>query len=107
MNEGFGRYLDALVSEVPLFVYVGLFSVFIVGSIILWQYGRCNFSRNIIKLILADYLILIYCSTVFFREASSVRKYNLTPFWSYKAIEIGHRYLFAENVMNVSKRPKV
>ena len=50
---------------------------------------------------LIEYIFLIFCSTVFFRTTSELRKYDIHPFWSYKAIQDGREELLAENIMNV------
>ena len=48
------------------------------------------------SLLLAEYMFLIYCSTVIFRAVRGVREYDYTPFWSYNRPE-----LLMENIMNV------
>jgi len=52
-------------------------------------------------LLLVEYVVLIYCSTVIFRTAAECRGHNFRPFWSYEAIENGRSELLAENIMNV------
>lgn len=50
---------------------------------------------------LIGYIAFIFCSTVFFREMQKKCKFDLHPFWSYKAILNGRDDLVAENIMNV------
>ena len=57
--------------------------------------------RYSVALLLIEYIFLIFCSTVFFRTTSELRKYDIHPFWSYKAIQDGREELLAENIMNV------
>lgn len=61
--------------------------------------------RNKIRLLAFQALIacvtLILCSTVFFREMQINCKYDLRPFWSYKAILNGKESLVTENIMNI------
>jgi glycopeptide antibiotics resistance protein len=52
-------------------------------------------------LLLVEYIFLLFCSTVFYRTTSELRKYDFHPFWSYKAIQEGRADLLPENIMNV------
>ena len=95
-------YLNDIINTVPLYIYVYIFSfvcVSIVAVIIKcgknrWKYVGC--------ILLIAYIILVFCSTVFFRETADARKYNLLPFWSYRIIlETNSKALMAENLMNI------
>ena len=44
---------------------------------------------------LVEYIFLLFCSTVFFRTTSELRKYDFHPFWSYDRPD-----LLIENIMN-------
>lgn len=57
--------------------------------------------RYTATLLLVEYIFLIFCSTVFYRTTSELRKYDFHPFWSYKAIQDGRADLLPENIMNV------
>jgi glycopeptide antibiotics resistance protein len=46
-------------------------------------------------LLLVEYIFLLFCSTVFFRTTSELRKYDFHPFWSYDRPD-----LLIENIMN-------
>lgn len=61
------------------------------------QNGAAIFRRSL----LIEYILLIFCSTVFFRTTSELRKNDIHPFWSYKAIQESREDLLAENIMNV------
>ena len=50
---------------------------------------------------LLNYIFLLFCSTVFYRTTADYKKFDFTPFWSYKAIEEGADNLILENVVNV------
>ena len=47
-------------------------------------------------LLLAEYIFLLFCSTVIFRVTGETRQYDFHPFWSYDRPE-----LLVENIMNV------
>ena len=106
MKELFRQYIVSIVSlyqDVPTDVYDGLLSISYIGAVVLiaflgWKRGR----KKVAGLLLAEYIFLIYCSTVICRtEAEGVPGYNPSPFWSYEAIKNGREDLVAENIMNV------
>ena len=47
------------------------------------------------------YIAFVLCSTVFFREIQKDCKFDMHPFWSYKAILNGRDDLVTENILNV------
>ena len=92
----FKAYLLKLVNGVPHEVYIILLVVFCLGVVLLigvkgWRKGL----RYSMGIILAEYVFLLYGSTVIFRKAAKVRSYDYTPFWSYSKPE-----LMQENIMN-------
>ncbi len=102
MRDYFIRYLVNLYQDVPSIVYEGLLSVFCFGAVALVAIR--GFSKGVkysVGLLAIEYVLLIYCATVVFREYSENVGHNFTPFWSYKAIENGRNDLLAENIMNV------
>lgn len=97
MREQIRQYIIFLYQYIPQEIYVGLFSVFCLGTaafitILGWKRGR----RKVAGLALVEYVFLLYCSTVIFRTCSETHAYNLTPFWSYNRSD-----LLLENIMNV------
>ena len=102
MREQFKQYVILLYQDIPLEVYEGLLSVFCIGLVVFiaWK-GFKTGLRYSVALLLIEYIFLIFCSTVFFRTTSELRKYDIHPFWSYKAIQDGREDLLAENIMNV------
>lgn len=103
MSEELKKYCFQLINEVPHEVYVVMLIMFCVGAFLLIRlYGfrkglACSF-----RLLFVEYIFLLYASTVIFRTVMSVRKYDFTPFWSYKAIMDGSEpQLLPENTMNV------
>ena len=102
MREQFRQYIINLYQDIPQEVYEGLLSVFCMGLVVFiaWK-GLKTGLRYSATLLLVEYVFLIFCSTVFFRTTSELRKYDFHPFWSYKAIEEGRADLLPENIMNV------
>ena len=102
MREQFMQNVISLYQDIPLEVYEGLLSIFCIGLVVFvaWK-GFKTGLRYSVALLLIEYIFLIFCSTVFFRTTSELRKYDIHPFWSYKAIQDGREDLLAENIMNV------
>lgn len=97
MREQFKQYVISLYQDIPQEVYEGLLSVFCLGLVVFiaWK-GLKTGLRYSATLLLVEYIFLIFCSTVFFRTTSELRKYDFHPFWSYDRPE-----LLVENIMNV------
>ena len=102
MSDEFKQYIVSLYQDIPQEVYEGLLSVFCLGLVIFiaWK-GLKTGIRYSATLLLVEYIFLLFCSTVFFRTTSELRKYDFQPFWSYKAIQDGREDLLAENILNV------
>lgn len=96
MNEELKTYINSLVDDVPHYVYEGLLSVFCIGAILLLTWKGKKAWPEIAKLLLVEYVFLIYCSTVIFRNEISEWTLFLTPLWSYSRQD-----LIIENIMNV------
>ena len=95
------EYVSSLYRDIPLTVYEGILSVLCLGVVlIIALYGVMRGWRKIAGLVLAEYVFLIYCSTVIFRTYSEFRGHDFTPFWSYVAIYEGKVQYLPENIMN-------
>ena len=93
----FGKYTTSLIDGVPHAVYIFLLAFFCIASLILLSfYGIKKGWRYILAFLLVEYVILIYSSTVFFRETQIKRSFNYIPFWSYERSD-----LYVENIMNI------
>ena len=97
MVEVLRDYSLLLIDDVPHEVYIMALILFCTGSILSfglkeWQKGF----RFSMALLLLEYVLLLYGSTVFFRETMVGRQYDFTPFWSYS-----EERLIPENIMNV------
>lgn len=68
MNTLFLEYINNLYKDVPSWIYEGLLSVFSLGAVLMLAfYGLKKGGRYTIWLLLVEYVILIFCSTVLFR----------------------------------------
>ena len=97
-------YSKTVASGVPIEIYWGLLGLFVVGLLVLfWWQGVKKGLRYGAALLLAEWMFLVLCAIVIFRETSAERGYNLMPFWSYW--DYGeHSYfmeMFGENILNV------
>ena len=103
MKELIKQYIINLYQDVSTEVYEGLLSIFCIGAVGLFVFfGWKRGWRKVVGLFLAEYVFLIYCSTVIFRKVSErVAGHNFIPFWRYEAIKNGKMDLIAENIMNV------
>lgn len=102
MKEEIRQYVVSLYHDVPTEVYEGLLSFLCLGVVVIIAcYGLKRGWRKIAGLILAEYVFLIYCSTVIFRTVADGDGHEFRPFWSYEAIQEGRAELIAENLMNV------
>ncbi len=103
MKERFIKYLYDSYSDLPVWVYEGLLVVLFVGAVVAFvTLGARKGGRVTMRLLLAEYVVMIFCSTVFIRSVMDERKYDFRPFWSYRAIQDGKEELFVENIMNVA-----
>jgi len=99
----FLSYWDSLWRDIPLYVFESLGVALCIGAVVLFALkGYKSGWRYVSGFLLAEYVFLLYCSTVIFRHVSSVREYDFTPFWSYRAYFSGNNpQLLPENIMNV------
>lgn len=102
MREQIIDYVVSLYRDIPMVVYEGLLSVLCLGVVVVIVCYRLKRGwRKISGLILAEYVFVIYCSTVICRKVSEGVGHDFRPFWSYEAIENGKSELLVENIMNV------
>ena len=102
MSEQLKEYLISLYQEVPVSVYEALAFMFCLGAVLMLAfYGLKKGLRFSSRLLLVEYVFLIFCSTVIFRSFDENCGHNFHPFWSYAAIAEGREDLILENIMNV------
>lgn len=102
MCDLFNWYATHLYRGIPICVYESLLFLLCFGVVILIAIkGFGKGKRALIGLLVVEYVVLIYCSTVFFRKDMEASGHNLNLFWSYEAINKGKYDILAESIMNV------
>ena len=91
----------SLYAGVPSYVYLVLAIISLLSLISFLFFDIKKYWQAWIKILVVEYILLIYCSTVLFRVCNDGQGYTFTPFWSYWAICEGNGNLLAENIMNV------
>lgn len=100
-KEAFIKYLSGLVNAIPEWVYVLLASSFLIGVILfIWKGVKKGLLLSVL-LFLFDYIFLLICSTVVFRQYAERKPFELRIFWSYDRAIHGEPYLLYENIMNI------
>ena len=97
-------YSMTVASGIPVEIYCGLLGMFVVGLLVLiWWKGLGLGLRYGTVLLLVEWIFLMLCAIVFFRETGAERGYNLMPFWSYWDYGKDSYFLemFGENILNV------
>ncbi len=80
----FQIYASSVSEIIPVEIYWGLLGAFVVGAFVLiWWKGLGLGLRYGAMLLLVEWMLLVLCAIVFFRETGTERGYNLMPFWSY------------------------
>ena len=96
MRKEFKTYILSLINDIPHGFYEGVLSILCVGLVVFLVWKGKQAGQYIARLILIEFTVLIYYSTIICRATKVSREYNFTPFWSYEKPE-----LFVENIMNV------
>jgi len=97
-------YATSVAGIIPLGIYWSLLGLFLIVLLVLiwWKEYRLGL-RYCSSLLLAEWVFLILCATIIFRETGAERRYNLIPFWSY--FDYGKQSYFmemiGESVLNV------
>ena len=102
MTEVFQVYLKGLYKDVPTDLYELLGYGLCLGLLlILTKHGLRVGWRNLFVLLLLEYVVLLFATTVFSRNCSEAPRFNFIPFWSYWEITNGRHHLIPEIIMNV------
>lgn len=103
MREGFYGYWRSLFHDIPHELYLaGLVILIVLSVILIGLKGFRSGFRCSLGVLLAEYIALVYCSTVFFRAIRNHSDYDFTPFWSYAAYMNGKEpNALVENLANV------
>ena len=97
-------YSKTVASGIPVEIYWGLLGAFVVGLLaLIWWKGFIQGLRYGAVLLLVEWIFLVLCAIVIFRETGAERRIQLEPFRSYW--DFGeHSYFlecFATNILNV------
>lgn len=82
----FKVYAFGAVSQIPSIVYWILLAVLVVGYALISFSQQTQRAQKIARLMLVEWVVLIFCSAVIFREARAERAINLVPLSSYFCI---------------------
>ncbi len=82
----FKVYAFGAVSIIPSIVYWILLTVFVVGYALIMFSQQTQKTQKIARLIFVEWVALIFCSAVIFREARAERAISLVPLSSYFCI---------------------
>lgn len=91
-------------NNIPAVLVWVLTAVFIIGpGVLVWKKGWREGLRASSKLLLVEWVFLILCTAVIYREVRDVRAFNLIPFDSYLNIPENSYFIEAAavNVLNV------
>lgn len=101
-----GRFLHFIAvchRAVPTSVIVGLIAFLFLGTLLSFIFkGYKKGIRWSGRILLIDLIIWLLSLTVFFRPLLPERRFNLTPFWNYRAIQAGNELLLTQSIMNVA-----
>ena len=79
-------YAFGAVSIIPCIVYWILLAVLVVGFALILFSQKTQKTQKIARLMLMEWVVLIFCSAVIFREAMAERAISLVPLSSYFCI---------------------
>ena len=85
---------------VPSTVVIGvcIFVCCIVVLLFKIKENHCTFVRQASFCMFIGYVFLVLCTTIFFREETFIKRYHLSPLWSYREL---YSNIFAQLIMNV------
>lgn len=96
------RYLYDSYLELPAWACEVFLAVLCIAAVVAFlSYGAKKGGLMTLRLLLIEYVIMIFCSTILFRPAMKEIQYDYHPFWSYSAIHDGREDLLEENIMNI------
>ena len=78
-----GQYWESLTTDIPDYIFQMLLSILCVGTVIfvMWKGARKGMLYSL-RLLLVVYLIVVYCSTVIFRNNNEAFRHDFHPLWS-------------------------
>ena len=82
----FEVYAFGIASKIPSIVYLILLAVLVIGVAVILFSQKTRRTLKIARLMLMEWVVLIFCSTVIFRETRGESVINLVPLSSYFCI---------------------
>lgn len=79
-------YAQSAVVCIPSIILWTLLAVLVVGFALIFSHQKVQRTQKISRLILVEWVVLIFCSTIIFREARTERTISLVPLSSYFCI---------------------
>lgn len=102
LKDYFYHYIINRYNGIPDYIYECFLSFLCIGIIsLLLIFGLKKGSRLFSLLLLLEYLILFFLSTIFCRDFNEGQGYNFTPFWSYIALQNCKKDFIVQIIMNV------
>lgn len=103
LSQCFNDYCCSLGQNIPDYIYEAVLSFSCLG-VVLFLVLRPNRRgwECLSKFLLIEYLFILYCSNVIFRDYNPNLAHDFTPFWSYMKIYNGdYTFQLPEKVMNL------
>ena len=95
--------LDISLKKVPDFVFEGTF--FVLCIIVALAFILCRnwiiLRKTVLGSMLVEYIFLVLCTTVLFRNAQPEAHLMLKPFWSVEAYLVGRKIYLDEILLNI------
>lgn len=102
MIDEYFKLLKKHYGDILTGVSVGMLFVYCVGTVFLLAFlGWKKGAKWSAGLLLLEYLVLLLILSVWARSGMAERKYDFTPFWSYRAVREGNVHLLTQIIANV------
>jgi len=96
------HFITVVFRDIPTSFLVGFLVLFWVGSVLfLALFGWKKGTKWSAGLLLVEYLVLLLTLAVLTRKVHPTRPFDFTPFWSYRAIMEGVKFLSTQVIANI------
>lgn len=83
-------YLSLLFQRIPEYIFEGALSILIIDIVLAFSFLKVRKGLRVIaNLLLVEYIFLVYCSTVIFRDTKETSVYKPISFYIYKDLFVG------------------
>ncbi len=94
--------IKSLFHSIPPLLIVILAILLLAGLVLVFFRKGVEHKRRFVwLLLLAEYVVLIYCTIVFLRPLQEFSAINFRPFWGFHAFLTGQNAVMAEKIMNL------